>query len=310
MKTFFAPMLALSVLMLFASCNKLVPNQKPEVEAGNNIVIQLPVDSIFLSATVKDLDDELITFMWKEVSGNDIPVIVSPGSLSTWVKGLKEGTYVFQLTATDNNGATGTDTVTIVVAAPDIISVTFNPHNNENEVHLFGNNTGLDQKDPNAPELVGGSGTYYGDRVGIRALLQFNLDLLPANVKIYKAKLSLYSNPTPLNGHNNVANSGTNNALYIQRVTSGWNKDAINWMNQPLTTTDDQILIPHTDEEFLDLIDLDVTKLVTDILASQQNNGFLIRLKNENALYNFRVFCSSKYPDATKHPKLEILYHL
>ena len=39
------------------------------------------------------------------------------------------------------------------------------------------------------------------------------------------------------------------------------------------------------------------------------NNGFLFKLQNETC-YNSRIFASSKFIDATKHPKLVITYSL
>jgi hypothetical protein len=46
--------------------------------------------------------------------------------------------------------------------------------------------------------------------------------------------------------------------------------------------------------------------LVVDMLNSG-NNGFMIMLQNE-VIYNIRDFCSSTYPDASKHPKLVVTY--
>jgi hypothetical protein len=125
---------------------------------------------------------------------------------------------------------------------------------------------------------------------------------------IDSAKLTLYSNPTPLNGHDGNANTGPENALYIQRVTEEWVYNSVNWTNQPAATDVEQVSIPHTDEPFLDLIDVDVSELVKTMISTGSNHGFLIRLQNE-VTYNFRVFCSSKYSDKTKRPQLQVYYH-
>src|SRR5205085_12199785 len=124
----------------------------------------------------------------------------------------------------------GTDTVSVDVLPSDTVTFSSAPSNNVNEVHLFGNTT-IDQTDTIAPELLGGSGTYYGDPVNIRALLKFDLSTIPSDASIVSAKLTLFSNPTPLNGIDGNPNYGTNNALLIQRVTESWMYNTVKWMS-------------------------------------------------------------------------------
>lgn len=296
-----------SAFLLSVSCKKELSNKKPQVEVGGDTTIQLPVNSVYLTGAVTDPDDKVVTLLWSKISGAGSPTIESPTSLNTWVRELEVGDYYFQLTATDSKGATSSDTVMVTVLTDEAIVVNIQPHNNPTEVHLFGNNTGLDQTDPNAPEILGGSGSFEGTLVDIRALLQFDLSSIPGNATIVSAKLTLYSNPDPLNGHNNEANSGTNNSIFIQRVTSAWDPATANWTNQPTVTNVDQVSIAHTDEGFLDLENIDVTALISGMLSESANHGFLIRLQQEEP-YNFRIFCSSKFSNQTKHPKLEVSY--
>jgi hypothetical protein len=56
----------------------------------------------------------------------------------------------------------------------------------------------------------------------------------------------------------------------------------------------------------LDLVDMDVTAMVSR-MQTNGNYGFMIQLQNE-ATYNSRIFCSSKFNVAAKHPKLVIVY--
>jgi hypothetical protein len=308
MKRLTAPLLLLmSFFVLAVSCEKEMINDIPDVVIVNNqVTIKLPVDSLLVSGSFKD-NDEKLTYLWTKIAGDASITIEHPDSLATWIKGLKEGTYSFKFTVTDNHGGVGQDTVFITVEAPETTSIALNPDHNPTEVHLFGNSSGLDQTDANAPEILAGSGTYYGENADIRAILKFDLSSIPEDAVITSAKLTLYSNPDPLNGQDNKANSGTDNSFYIKRVTGSWDPTTINWLNQPSSTSEDAVLIPHTNQAFEDLEDIDVTNLVSTMVDTE-NDGFLIQLKNE-APYNFRIFCSSKFSDETKHPKLVVSYY-
>lgn len=207
--------------------------------------------------------------------------------------------------ATDNKGATGVRSVTMTLKDLQIFTETLQPAQNPQEVHLAVAGS-TDVTDPKAPEIGAAAWTANGGEPAyVRALLKFNWSSLPPSAKIVSAKLTLYSNPTPLNGNQVDANFGTSNALLLQRITTNWNTP-ITWQTQPSATSSKEVLIPHTAESFLDLVNVDVTDLVKGMQQSG-NYGFLIKLQDESA-YNSRIFCSSKYPDAAKHPKLIVEY--
>jgi hypothetical protein len=90
------------------------PNQSPVVNAGNAQTITLPVSSVSLSGSATDADGTIASYLWTKVSGTG-GTITSPSSASTTVTGLTAGSYVFNLRATDNNGAVGNRTVSITV---------------------------------------------------------------------------------------------------------------------------------------------------------------------------------------------------
>lgn len=89
-------------------------NQPPVANAGVDQSIQLPTNTVTLSGSGTDPDGSIAAYEWVKVSG-PAATIFSPTSASTTVNNLVEGTYIFQLTVTDNNGATGADQVTIIV---------------------------------------------------------------------------------------------------------------------------------------------------------------------------------------------------
>ncbi|MBL7700264.1 MAG: DNRLRE domain-containing protein [Chitinophagaceae bacterium] len=305
MKKIAAPLLALLVIALTPSCKKIFENRIPKVDAGDNITTTLPEDSVWLSGSATDKDGVIESYQWLKISG-PAAAIQNPDSAGTWVKNLKEGTYLFKLIATDDKGYFGSDTVAVTVLPAATETITFQPANNEWEVHLFGNTTGINETDKVATEIGAATGTTGGEVVNIRALLKFNLASIPADAKIVSAKLTLYSHPDPLNGTDEYPNSGSNNAFLIQRVSEAWDFNTITYLNQPASTDVDQVEIPHTSEHFLDVVDVDVKKLIEAMIA-EGNNGFLLKLKTEE-IYNYRMFVSSKNADASKHPKLEVVY--
>lgn len=299
-------------IILLGACQKETDNllessnNPPVVDAGVNQTIQLPAVSITLTGTATtEAGTTIRAYLWSMVSGPNVPVITSPGSASTTVTNLSAGTYIFQLMATNSEGLTGVDTTRILVSPSPVQTLTLQPANNPNERHILGNSFSINQGD-SPTEFNAAAWTIGGDVVYLRGLFKFDLSSIPAGATILSAKLTLYSNPTPLNGDLINANSGPNNAFYIRKIAANWTPATTAWLNQPSTTTTDQVLIPHTNQSLLDLADIDVKNLVS-AMVSGNNYGFMISLQNENP-YNIRCFCSSRYPDAAKHPKLVVTY--
>lgn len=295
-----------SCLSMFFSCKKDKINNPPSANAGLNAAITLPRDTITLYGSGSDVDGSIVSYLWSRVSGASSATIASATSASTQVGNLKEGVYVFQLTVFDEDGATGSDTVSIVVSPSLIQTLELSPDNNIDEVHIIGNNSGFDQTHPGAPE-IGAAAWTNGSTVFMRAVLKFDLSSIPQDAVITSAALTLYSNHTPINGNQVDANYGADNSFLILQNTSSWSSSTVNFSNLPSFTTNRQVLIPSTTESFLDLPNIDVTEMISDMVASNKNYGFLIKLQSES-LYTSRIFCSSKYSDASRHPKLIVTY--
>jgi hypothetical protein len=91
-------------------------NDPPVADAGTDQTIQLPVSQVTVNGSGStDADGTITTYAWTKISGPSTFTITSPSSVSTTITGLVEGTYVFRLTVTDNDGGTDTDDITIVV---------------------------------------------------------------------------------------------------------------------------------------------------------------------------------------------------
>jgi hypothetical protein len=94
-------------------------NQPPVANAGQAQTVQLPVTSVALNGSGSyDPDGTIVSYSWTNISGGGGVSIVGVGTAQATVYGLSAGTTVFQLTVTDNDGATGTSTVTITTKAP------------------------------------------------------------------------------------------------------------------------------------------------------------------------------------------------
>jgi Secretion system C-terminal sorting domain/PKD domain len=97
-------------------------NVAPTVSAGSTQTIRLPTSSVTLTGTAGGNGGATISStMWTEVSGPATATIAAASGLTTSVTGLTvAGSYVFQLTATDNHGLSATATVTITVDAANV----------------------------------------------------------------------------------------------------------------------------------------------------------------------------------------------
>ena len=90
-------------------------NIPPVANAGADQTVTLPVNTVTLNGSGTDADGTIASYQWTKISGPSTFTIVSPSQAQTAVNNLVQGTYQFQLTVTDNQGATATDTVVITV---------------------------------------------------------------------------------------------------------------------------------------------------------------------------------------------------
>jgi hypothetical protein len=292
-----------------ASCKKDKDNQAPVVDAGPSLSTE--TSSINVSGSATDNDGKVVTYLWSQVSGPSASNIISPSGTATKIEFNKSGNYVFQLAATDDKGAVGADTITVDVEILNTKVFTMAQYNDV-AFPLFLINGTDNSKNTffsyptscGAVAWTSGSDTYIQ-----RTILQFyGLNGTGPVTAVKSAHLYLYSDPQPSLGNKSDANSGSANALIIQRVTDYWSTYFCTWSNLPKTTTDDLITIPLTNQPYLDL-DIDVTAMLSK-MAGGNNYGFLVRLQNETP-NNSRIFVSNSNPTfPQKSPRLEIVYKL
>ncbi|SMG41916.1 gliding motility-associated C-terminal domain-containing protein [Marivirga sericea] len=106
--------------------------QSPTVDAGDDVSIILPENSVDLSATAVDGDGEITSILWARVSGPNTPAQSDLDQLNLTLSGLIEGSYSYSITVTDNDGLVDADQVTItVLPEPVNIPPTVDAGNNE-----------------------------------------------------------------------------------------------------------------------------------------------------------------------------------
>ena len=89
-------------------------NHNPVALAGPDKVLTLPDNGVILYGSATDSDGSIASYAWTKISGG-AAVLNNTDSAALNLSGLAAGTYVFRLTATDNQGAAGSDEVTVTV---------------------------------------------------------------------------------------------------------------------------------------------------------------------------------------------------
>jgi K319-like protein len=310
--------------LFLASCKKECPNMMT-VDAGPAQSIVLPLDSVTLNGTVKTGATTQMTYLWTELSGPDTFIVANNEHPSVVVHNLIEGTYIFQFQATNSNGLTAVDTVSVIVSPVILKTLVIQPGAVTGEDGYVVYAPGVYDGNGNAGtnELIAEYWTYVaqGGTTGVtRSFIKFTaLDTLPAGATIVSAQLSLYAlSFTPYAGYmgdsyypGSPYNSYGDNKVWIQRATADWDKSTLTYNNQPATTTTDEVEIPASTSQFnYNVSNLDVTQLIQDMKATPNTNyGFCLRLENEAIYRNMAFDASATKPDSSTGPKLVLTYY-
>ena len=301
-------------------------NKIPTADAGNSLEITLPTNTSTLTGSGADSDGTIKAYLWSQVSGPSVSIINNPGSASTQVSSLIEGKYIFQLMVTDNEGAVGVDTSSIVVKKPPIL--TLQPGAADAEVgYVFATQncttgtpyaTAANAVQPVIEDMPAVAWTFDGNGCAtgqMRSFFKFpGLSAIPQNATIISAKLSLYgvssSNPISV-GNSYYPGSGYNtygtNECWIKRVTSNWSETTMTWNTQPAVTETNRVALSASTSQWnYNVIDIDVTEMVKSMISGT-NYGFCLMLQNET-YYRSMTFGSPNNTNAAKRPKLVIEY--
>jgi hypothetical protein len=91
-------------------------NSFPIVNAGPNITIKSPTNSVTLNGNASDVDGEISLYSWSKISGASA-TLNNQNTASLTILGLAAGAYTFRLSATDNEGAVAFDDIFVFVLA-------------------------------------------------------------------------------------------------------------------------------------------------------------------------------------------------
>jgi parallel beta-helix repeat protein len=105
--------------------------QPPVANAGSDIYVTLPTNTAQLSGSGTSTGGSITGYAWTKVSGPSA-TITSPYSASTSITGLTEGSYIFQLSVTDNLSATDKDSVKVTVSSGTTLLPAVYPSNTVN----------------------------------------------------------------------------------------------------------------------------------------------------------------------------------
>lgn len=94
-------------------------NQPPAANAGSDQTIKLPINSISLAGLGIDADGTIASYAWIKVSG-PTSTLANQSTSTLSVTNMTQGIYTFQLTVTDNIGATNADNVVVTVLSAAI----------------------------------------------------------------------------------------------------------------------------------------------------------------------------------------------
>jgi lysophospholipase L1-like esterase len=94
------------------------PDAVPEADAGNDVTLTMPDDTVTLSGSGDDTDGTIEEYSWTMVYGGTV-TMTNASSSDLELSGLYPGEYKFRLTVTDDYGNTAYDDAVVYVHAAD-----------------------------------------------------------------------------------------------------------------------------------------------------------------------------------------------
>ena len=175
----------------------------PTVSAGTNQTLGAGASTGTLVGTATGNGGAtIVSTLWTKLSGPASGVITTPSSLTTGLTGLGNGTYVYQLSATDSLGVNSTSSVNIIAAAVAAVTYTTNLNFNGTAQNIAG---WLDITSATGPNIGLYTGAI-GNSVGLSSVATANWPW----------------NNNASSGAGNVAYTGSSTIVPIAVGNSGW----------------------------------------------------------------------------------------
>ena len=95
----------------------------PTVDAGEDVTQSLPYDKIVLKGSAFDEDGHIIKSEWTDISNPKKSFFWNKWEQEIEIKGLGVGVYKYQFSATDNDGLTATDEVTVRITEKNLNTI-------------------------------------------------------------------------------------------------------------------------------------------------------------------------------------------
>ncbi|ELR73352.1 PKD domain containing protein [Fulvivirga imtechensis AK7] len=105
---------------VIVTVNPEIVNQAPVAQAGSDILLILPTNSTNIIGSASDPDGTIVSYVWTQLSGPSTATLAGSGSATLSVSDLVEGAYTFNLTVTDDDGATDEDNVVVTVQSASV----------------------------------------------------------------------------------------------------------------------------------------------------------------------------------------------
>lgn len=102
--------------------NAIPPNEAPVANAGPNQTVTVDTTVSLNGSGSTDSDGNIVSYNWQQTSGTIVALSNSAIAQPSFTAPSGEVTLVFELTVTDDDGATDTDSVTVVVEAQSMVS--------------------------------------------------------------------------------------------------------------------------------------------------------------------------------------------
>ncbi|NWU89150.1 LRP11 protein, partial [Upupa epops] len=90
-------------------------DEPPQCKAGQDLVLQSPVDWVLLDGRESSDDHGIVQYKWTLVQGDSSVEMKVPQPGTLKLSHLQEGGYIFQLTVTDTAGQRSSDNVSVTV---------------------------------------------------------------------------------------------------------------------------------------------------------------------------------------------------